>query len=333
MLQMPVFYQSETSRLPLRSLLLVVFLVLPTSASSDPPEFDLDHPPGRMVDVGGYRLHIYCLGQGSPAVILDAGLGGFSMDWMYVQERLRVNTQVCAYDRAGYGWSDPGPSPRSSDQIAEELWTLLSAAEIEPPYVLVGHSFGGYNMEYFAKTRPRAVAGLVLVDASHPEQAERLPDVPTRANAPDPRRLVTFFNPTVVYVHYPKPLWFPIMALMSSPKAMATEQRELLNFTVSAAQVEQAGQLPQVPLIVVTRGRRVWPDGPMGDAKEKSWGKLQQELVESVPGGRQIIAPNSGHLIHLDEPDVVAGAVREVLRRSCGVRMAQDAQPEYALAC
>jgi pimeloyl-ACP methyl ester carboxylesterase len=250
-----------------------------------------------------------------------------------VQERLRGNTRVCAYDRAGYGWSEAGPSPRSTDQIAGELWTLLGAAEIEPPYVLVGHSFGGYNVEYFAKMHPRATAGLVLVDASHPRQAERLPDLPARANAPDPRRLVTFFNPTVIQRHFPESLWFPIMALMTTPKAMEAEQRELLNFTVSASQVEQAGELPQVPLIVVTRGRRVWPEGPMGDAREQSWAELQQELAQSVPGGRQIIAANSGHLIHLDEPEVVAGAVREVLRRSCNVRMAQNAQPDYALAC
>ena len=330
---MTAFYQSAIGNLLPRLPLFVFLLILSPGALSDLPEIDPERPPGRMVDVGGYRLHIYCLGQGSPAVILDAGLGGFSMDWIFVQEQLRGNTQVCAYDRAGYGWSDPGPSPRSTDQITEELSALLSGAGIAPPYVLVGHSFGGYNVEYFAKTHPRAVAGLVLVDASHPEQAERMPDMPTRANAPDPRRLVTFFNPNVVYTHYPKSLWFPIMRLLSSPKAMATEQRELLNFTVSAAQVDAAGPLPLVPLIVVTRGRRVWPEGPMGDAKEKSWAELQQELAESVPGGRQIIAPNSGHLIQLDEPDVVAGAVREVLRRSCGVRMAQDAQPDYSLAC
>lgn len=330
---MPAFYQSAIWRPLLKLFALLAVLLFPAGSLSALTTFDIEHPPGRMVDVGGYRLHIYCQGQGRPAVILDAGLGGFSMDWLYVQDQLRRDTQVCAYDRAGYGWSDPGPSPRSSDQIVAELATLLKASGIEPPYVLVGHSFGGYNVEYFAKTFPRLVAGIVLVDSSHPEQAERLPDLPGQATPPDPRRLVTFFNPNVVYNHFPQPLWFPVVALMTSPKAVETEQRELSNFTISAAQVEHAGALPQVPLIVVTRGKRVWPEGPLGDAQEKSWADMQRELADGVAGGRQIIAQHSGHLIHLEEPDVVAGAVREVLRRSCNVRMAQNAQPEYALAC
>lgn len=330
---MQAFYQCAIARLPIRRFLLLVMLIGGARASVALPIFDIEHPPGRRVDVGGYSLHIYCKGQGKPAVILDAGLGGFSMDWLYVQDQLRGDTQVCAYDRAGYGWSDSGPSPRSSEVIAKELATLLKASSIEPPYVLVGHSFGGYNVEYFAKTFPHLVAGIVLVDASHPEQVERLPDLPTQANPPDPRRLVTFFNPNIVYGHFPQPLWFPVVALMTSPKAVAAEQRELSNFTISAAQVEHAGSLPQVPLVVVTRGKRVWPEGPLGDAQEKSWAEMQHELAQSVAGGRQVIARHSGHLIHLEEPDVVAGAIREVLRRSCNVRMAQNAQPEYALAC
>src|SRR5512147_669788 len=101
---------------------------------------------GQRVDIGGYSLAIRCQGRGSPTVLLDAGLGGAAIEWTRVQDSLARNTRVCAYDRAGYGDSDPGPPPRSSSRIAAELRTLLERARIRPPYLLVGHSFGGYNM-------------------------------------------------------------------------------------------------------------------------------------------------------------------------------------------
>ena len=116
-------------------------------------------PPGRLVDVGGYRLHIQCAGTGSPAVVLDAGLGGTSLDWNLVQKEMGLTTQVCAYDRAGMGWSETGPLPRTPDQIARELHTLLTNAGIPGPYVLVGHSVGGKNVRMFALQYPDEVAG------------------------------------------------------------------------------------------------------------------------------------------------------------------------------
>jgi len=120
---------------------------------------------GQRVDVGGYRLHISCIGDGSPTVVLDAGQGGFSLDWSLIQPELATTTRVCAYDRAGYGWSDPSPQPRTPRQIAEELHTLLGNAGIEGPYVLVGHSAGGKHVRLYATRHPQDVAGMVLVDA------------------------------------------------------------------------------------------------------------------------------------------------------------------------
>ena len=100
-------------------------------------------PPGKLVDIGGYQLHINCTGKGSPTVILEAGLGGDSRSWHEVQPEIAEFAQVCSYDRAGLGWSDPGPKPRTSQQIVKELHRLLAKADIQSPYVLVGHSFGG----------------------------------------------------------------------------------------------------------------------------------------------------------------------------------------------
>lgn len=286
------------------------------AASLDP-----HHPPGRMIDVGGYRLHINCLGpEDAPSVVFDAGLGGFSMDWWFVQRALAREARVCTYDRAGYGWSDIGPSPRVTEQIAAELETLLQRAGVAPPWVLVGHSFGGYNVEYFAATHGRDTAGLVLVDASHPEQVDRLPALPSRAERSQPGTLITFFDPSAIYTHYPEELWLVMGALMGSGKAVLTQQREFVNFAVSAAQVQEVGRLPEVPLVVVTRGLRVWPETPLGDALERTWRELQTELAASIPGGRQVRAEHSGHLVHLDEPEVVVAAVRDVLQQACRLR-------------
>ena len=128
-----------------------------------------------MVVVGGHRLHIDCVGQGSPTVILESGLGTMSVDWANVQPEVAKTTRVCAYDRAGTGWSEPGPEPRDPQQIARELHTLLGNAGIDGPYVLVGQSFGGLYVRMYAAQYPKEVEGMVLVDASHPGHVDPPP--------------------------------------------------------------------------------------------------------------------------------------------------------------
>ena len=123
-------------------------------------------PPGEMVDVGGYSLHINCVGRGSPTVVLDAGSGLFSAQWVRVQRQVSDTTRVCAYDRAGMGWSEMGPDPRDARRITGELHALLEGAGIEGPCVLVGHSFGGMYMQTYAARYPDEVAGVALVDSS-----------------------------------------------------------------------------------------------------------------------------------------------------------------------
>jgi pimeloyl-ACP methyl ester carboxylesterase len=126
--------------------------------------------PGEMVDVGGYRLHIDCAGRGGPTVVLDGGAGEMSADWALVQKEVSGTTRVCAYDRAGMGWSETGPEPRDAERISGELHALLEGAGIEGPYVLAGRSFGGLYMQTYAARYPDEVAGLALVESSHPEQ-------------------------------------------------------------------------------------------------------------------------------------------------------------------
>src|SRR5918997_4096310 len=134
-------------------------------------------PPGEMVDVGVYSLHINCVGRGGPTVVLDAGSRGMSAQWVRVQREVSGTTRVCAYDRAGMGWSEAGPDPRDAEQISGELHTLLGKAGIEGPYVLVGHSLGGMYMQTYAARYPDEVAGLGLVDSStDPEQFSQPPE-------------------------------------------------------------------------------------------------------------------------------------------------------------
>ena len=158
--------------------LLAMIIILPLSGAlyqAIATEIDKRNhqPPGQVVDVGGYRLHLYCIGEnvmGSPTVILEQGLGGTSAAWARVQPEIAKTSRVCAYDRAGMGWSDLGPEPRDAQHIATELHSLLHNAGIPGPYVLVGWSFGGFYVRMYAGEYPTEVAGMVLLDSSHPDQ-------------------------------------------------------------------------------------------------------------------------------------------------------------------
>ena len=121
-------------------------------------------PPGNLIDVDGYKMHIYCMGEGSPTIILDHVGGGSSMDWALIQSRLAERTRVCAYDRAGYGWSEYNPAPRTLDQQARELHTLLVNANEKGPYILVGHSYGARVARVYAAKYPQEVVGMTLMD-------------------------------------------------------------------------------------------------------------------------------------------------------------------------
>jgi pimeloyl-ACP methyl ester carboxylesterase len=127
-------------------------------------------PPGQVIDIGTHRLHIRCEGEGTPAVIFDAALGASSLSWSLVQPEVARVTRACSYDRAGFGWSDAGPLPRTASRIADELYALLRRAAVRPPYILVGHSFGGLVMRLWAARHRDEVAGLVLIEPAVPEE-------------------------------------------------------------------------------------------------------------------------------------------------------------------
>jgi len=161
---------------------IIVFLTLAVAGAiyqavaTEIDQRQLGPAPGEMVSVGNHMLHINCMGQGSPTVITESGAMGTSIEWSaWVQPEVAKATRVCAYERAGLGWSETGPGPRDATQITGELHALLKNAGIEGPYILVGHSVGGHHVRVYAERYPEEVAGVVLVDSSHPEQFERIP--------------------------------------------------------------------------------------------------------------------------------------------------------------
>jgi pimeloyl-ACP methyl ester carboxylesterase len=293
------------------------------------------------VDVGGFSLHINCTGEGSPTVIVDAGNGDFSLGWQGIQPEVAKFTRICTYDRAGYGWSDPSPNPRTAKVMSEELHTLLSNAGVEPPYVLVGHSLGGYNVRMFADLYPEEVAGMVLVDAGHEDQLNRFPPEYAKLNQQQVSYLsamefmsrfgilrilgsssggAEFAPPQVLKL--PAEIQPVYMAMMSHPSYFAATLDEMSALPEITDQVRATHDLGDLPLIVLTA--ETTPDPAMMEAIGMSsdfdasriqqiWFELQAELAALSTNGQQIIVEGSTHSINLDQPQAVIDAIRKVV--------------------
>ena len=284
-------------------------------AASGPPAYvsGTDSPPGRLVDVGSHRLHIHCTGVESPSVVFESGLGGTYLDWTRVQPEVSRFARACAYDRAGYGWSEPGPEPRDARRIARELDTLLARARIPPPYVLVGHSFGGLAIRMFAsRNERRAVAGLVLVDAAHEDQFQRLESAGVRVPmAPTGRRFI-IANHGLVPSAMPESLKPVARRLALARKAIRTLYAEMGSLRRSAGQLGSIGRTIDVPVVVLSRSPR--PDaGEERDRVDETWLDLQRDLARTIGSSSLQVVPGSGHYIHLDRPDRIVDAIRTVV--------------------
>jgi len=292
------------------------------------------HPmPGRRVDVGGYKMHLDCAGQGAPAVILDSGLGDSYVSWQIVQPAIAQFTLVCSYDRAGLGYSDSSPRPRTSKVIAQELRTLLHNAAIEPPYILVGHSMGGYDVRLYASLYPHEVAGMVLVDSSHPAQQTRLPPALLDRDASWVRQqeFLAFTMPFGI----PRLLGFcdhdaGVRAAECNLHSTFESVSELKSVSQSAAQAAASGALGDIPLVVLSHD----PDHPEPELPEDlvkpvsdTWQQMQNELAGLSTRSTHVIAKNSGHYIQIDRPDLVTEAVRKVAGEARELRSTPESQP------
>jgi hypothetical protein len=241
----------------------------------------------QLVDVSGHRLWLECQGSGSPTVILESGLGVYSGTWHEVLPKVAAVTHVCRYDRAGLGESEPGPKPRTSKRMVAELHTLLVKARVPGPYVLVGHSLAGLNIHLFASTYAKDVVGLVFVDAIHPDLDVRIEKLLSAKQIAERRADLELNQEGIRF-------------------------RDILT---SEAQVRGAGPVPDVPLVVVRHGLPF--DGGPGwptDVVEHLWAELQNDLAKLTPRGKVVLAAKSHHRIQEDEPEVVSGAIEEVVR-------------------
>ena len=304
------------------SLILIALLVaiggFTARAGADPLDPGRHRAPGTYVWIGSHRLHIHCMGRGTPTVIFDSGLGGTALDWSLVQPQVARFTRACAYDRAGYGWSTRSPSARSSATIVAELHKLLGFGSVPGPYVLVGHSFGGFNMRLFAAAHPQRVAGLVLVDSSHEDQFRRFEDADLGLPAPRGGQQFVIDNHYEIPDGLPGELQGLARAFASSPDSIAALYGELRNFRISALQVSSADTPPDVPLVVITRGPQAGTSSPQARLRAGVWMEMQEDLARRSRRGQLVIARTGEHHIQLHEPAVVVEAIRSVVASSRG---------------
>ena len=272
-------------------------------------------PPSEMVNVNGHLMHINCMGEGGPTVILEAANLGMSAHWVRVQQQLAQTTRVCAYDRAGMGWSEAGPEPRDAKQISSELHTLLKSADTEAPYVLVGHSYGGLYTRMYAARYPKHVAGVVLVESSHPEQFTRSEE--GRAMYEQNRRMGAFIpwlarlgvirltNFYPAHPDLPAQQRAQIEAFNSSTQQWATTVEEFSATPQTNSQVRSTQSLGDKPLAVVSAGEQS-PD----------WLEMQDELAALSPDSIHRVVEGATHeslLYDKGDSKVTSAAIEQVV--------------------
>lgn len=325
-------------------LLLITLTAVAQKSSTSPPPFP---PPGELIDVGGWKLHINCTGEnrpGKPTVILEAGAGDFSVEWSLVQPAVAAFARVCSYDRAGDGWSELGPHPRTFHQVAYELHQLLNNAGVKPPFIMVGHSYGGWLVRQYQMTYPSDVAAMLLVEPGQDNpwrfSAEgklvRSVDLATGQSVPPikssgPLR-VTDIRPAVLT---------QMMAGTEEASKLANDPpRDLLPSSAQKMRIWALAQLGHVaagvnpsdveeiallrterlkhehslgdlPLIILTRGI---PEetGPNAQSMEEDHRQDHQVLASMSTNGKLIVAAKSGHHIQLQQPELVVTSIREI---------------------
>jgi pimeloyl-ACP methyl ester carboxylesterase len=281
-------------------------------------------PPGEMVDVGGHRLHINCVGQGSPTVVLDAGAGGFSAQWVRAQREVSGTTRVCAYDRAGMGWSEMGPQPRDAKQITGELRTLLGKAGIEGPYVLVGHSFGGLYMQTYAARYRDEVAGVALVDSSTgPDQFSQRPEA---RESYEPQKQASAVVPRLARLGVSLPAQLGVVRLLSeldpaSPE-LPPQQRAQIDALAPSTRQWSTGALE---FLAPTQTLRLGSQGSLGNKplavvtageSEPGWLERQDDLATLSSDSTHRVVEGATHtsvLYDWSDSQATSAAIDEVV--------------------
>jgi pimeloyl-ACP methyl ester carboxylesterase len=320
--------------LGLLALLLIALVVGAIYEALGRRNAEAKYPPrGQLVDVGGRKMHIDCRGTGSPTVIFESGLGtGGTIDWTLVHDKIAGFTRACAYDRAGIMWSDAKDTPQRAAAVADDLHALLKGAGIDGPIVLVPHSIGGpYARAYVGKYGDQ-VAGLVMVDTSHPDQVVRLGKV---ANTDANPRKVAWIMHTATALSWTGAVRFAMAnagqgklprdaadrmaAYASSSVVGATSELDGFDLTMDdARQVRSFGNRPVIVLTAMAPFKPAELEGlglkaSDGVRFKQEWKALGAEQAAMSTRGRQQTVPDAGHYIQIDRPDVVISAVRDVV--------------------
>jgi len=284
-------------------------------------------PPGKMLALQGYRLHVRCEGQGTVTVLLEAGLNDFSLQWRRLQQLLSQRTTTCSYDRAGLGWSDSSPSPPTINNAVSDLHAVVQSLQKPTPLILVGHSYGSLLVRMYAQRYPDNVVALVLLDPANEFMAERIPGY-TQALESGVRQfrrlrlvaslgLAALFNKSIPANQLQGETlqqYRAVVAARSFLKAAAAESAEMIN-NLRAMQDFPQTALAKIPVVIISRGQpEPIPSLPnsRSQALEKTWTALQTDLVERL-NARQLIAEQSGHNIQLCQPELVYDAIKPLI--------------------
>jgi pimeloyl-ACP methyl ester carboxylesterase len=268
--------------------------------------------PGEMVSVSGHDMHLYCTGKaGGPTVVMDSGLGGGVLDWQTVQPKVATFARVCSYDRSGIGWSESGQKPRTSRRIVEELHLLLSEAGEEGPYVLVGHSFGGANVQLYASEYQGDVAGMVLVDSA----------LDTRVLDKDLRAFGAPPSPLLIKAAAPLGILRLVPSVAQQRSAIYNGTRHLYAVADESATVQEsvaeatdaAPTLGEKPLVVLSAGARQYPSTKQAKRLDEQTNEFEASLADLSENSELVVAKNSAHYIHFDRPELVVEYIRRVV--------------------
>ena len=293
-------------------------------------------PPGKLFDVGGYHLHLYALGEAHPTIIIDHSLGG--IEGYFLVEKLAKLGKVCIYDRAGYGWSEHSPHPRTSSQIVTELDTLLIEANIQPPYILIGNSFGSYNVRLYAHRFPEKVMGMVLTDGLHETGMLKM-SMPLKAlkllfisgffmsifgsilgiiQLLRRCRIFEFIKPELR--QFSEESRNLVKRSFCRSKHWITMIREMLNLERSAGQVAIANDFGSMPLVNIKANSFFKPAFWSFLTPLKAANQLRDEmhinLCNLSTNSVRLEANKSGHFVWIDQPDLIVDAVKIVLEKN-----------------
>jgi pimeloyl-ACP methyl ester carboxylesterase len=295
-------------------------------------------PPGQMVDIGGHRLHLLCMGEkqpGQPTVILESGHGAWSNYWRTVQPEIARFARVCAYDRAGFGWSEPGPKPRTPERIVTELHTLLAQAGEPGPYLLVGHSMGGPLSRLIYALYPHEITGMVWIDSGHENMPKYIPFVQSafrsfivlaRVGALLARfGLIRLLGRRRILAGYSSVQEPDAQATLLAHTARPQFLRALGDETATMTWPEQWARAPQSlgDLPVVALEVQYGPEVPKGYTPARwelfraGWRTIHNDL-SALSTNTQRIPVSGGHNVMAEQPTLVVQAVRDMLARFAG---------------